>query len=351
MQSSVLEHIRCPKTLHPLDLRVELADGDEIIEGCLTPQPDGGEGAESASAYTIRNGIPSFADPEVLQTQTVRSFSQKWGKHDYYREHTSRFYTDWYLQRYGFQTLDGLSAFLRPCRFILDAGTGMGRDASLFASRSNATVFAVDTAREALEVARRSVANPRVVFLQADINRLPLPDEFFDFISCDQVIHHTADPRRAFESLRRKLKTGGQICCYVYKKKTALREFADDHVRRQISRLPIDQALALCESITRLGKTLADLKIEIDVPDDIPVLGIRKGRCDIQRFFHWNVMKCFWNDDFDFFTNNIINFDWYHPEFCFRFEPEEFRAWFDRGWEIQAWDVQDAGISCRAKKI
>ena len=24
-------------------------------------------------------------------------------------------------------------------------------------------------------------------------------------------------------------------------------------------------------------------------------------------------MKCFWNDDFDFFTNNVINADWYHP--------------------------------------
>ena len=32
-------------------------------------------------------------------------------------------------------------------------------------------------------------------------------------------------------------------------------------------------------------------------------------------------MKCFWNDDFDFFTNNVINADWYHPIHCFRYTP------------------------------
>ena len=49
--------------------------------------------------------------------------------------------------------------------------------------------------------------------------------------------------------------------------------------------------------------------------------------------------------------NNIINFDWYHPRDCFRYEPEEFRTWFDGGWKILSWDVQDAGISCRAEKL
>jgi SAM-dependent methyltransferase len=348
MHTSVLEHIRCPQTLGPLDLKVTRAEGDEVVEGHLTARGNGSQSA--AGAYPIHNGIPGFVRDEVLATQTVRSFAQKWSKHVYYREHTSKFYTQWYLERYGFNTPEALAAFLRPCRFVLDAGTGMGRDAALFAAQSTATVFGVDTSREALEVARQSVNDPRVVFVQADINQLPFPDGFFDFISCDQVIHHTAGPRAAFDGLARKLKSGGQICCYVYKKKAVLREFADDYVREKISKLPIDQAMAICEGITRLGKALAGLKAELVVEDDIPVLGIRSGRYDVQRFFHFNVMKCFWNDDFDFFTNNIINFDWYHPEYCFRYEPDEFRAWFEGGWKIRSWDVQDAGISCRAEK-
>jgi ubiquinone/menaquinone biosynthesis C-methylase UbiE len=332
-----------PQTLEPLHVEVTEASGDEVLQGTLT---DG-----DRASYPIRGGIPDFVPPEVAKTQTVRSFAQKWSKHKSYRDHTGRFYTDWYLQRYGFCETKRLREFLCGMEFLLDAGTGAGRDAANFAEHSTATVFAVDTSRAALEVARQQVNNARVVFLQADLNRLPLPDEFFDFISCDQVIHHTPDPRAAFENLSRKLKAGGQICCYVYKKKAVIREFTDDYIREQIRELPIDDALRVCESITHLSRQLAGLHVTLEVDRDIPILGIRKGKIDLQRFFHWNLFKCFWNDEFDFFTNNIINFDWYHPEYCHRLEPSEFREWFAHGWQMQAWDVQDAGISCRAKKV
>jgi len=343
MRESHLQHLVCPQTLRPLRPSVLESAGDDVLEGTLT--------ADGAGPYRIRGGIPSFVPTDVSRTQTVRSFAQKWAKHRYYLEHTRRFYTEWYLQRYGFFEIDALRAFLEGAEFILDAGTGAGRDAANLTENSDATVFAVDTAWEALEVARDRLTQPRLAFVHADLHRLPFPDGFFDLINCDQVIHHTPDPREAFEILRRKLKPGGQICCYVYKKKAVVREFTDDYVRERISKLPVDDALAVCEAITRLGRTLAGLKVTVDVEQDIPILGIQKGPVDLQRLFHWNVLKCFWNDEFDFFTNNIINLDWYHPEHCFRFEPSEFREWFNDGWEIQAWDVQDAGISCRAKKV
>ncbi len=351
MNTAVLEHIRCPQTLEPLALEVSYAAGQDVLEGALCAGEPGAEAASTSRRYPIHNGVPSLLTDASLDSQTVQSFAQKWQKHDYYREHTRQFYTEWYLQRYGFGNAEGLAEFLAPCEFVLDAGTGSGRDASMFAGLSQAAVFGVDTAREALEIARRGVDHPRVAFIHADVNRLPFPDNFFDFISCDQVIHHTPNPPETFRNLARKLKSGGQICCYVYRHKAVVREFTDDYVRERISKLPIDEALRVCEGITRLGEALAGLKAEIDVPEDIPVLGIRKGRQDIQRFFHWNIMKCFWNDAFDFFTNNIVNFDWYHPEYCFRYTPEEFRNWFAQGWEIQAWDEQEAGLSCRARKI
>lgn len=299
----------------------------------------------------IQKGIPSFVSGHTLESQTVQSFDQKWARHRYYREHTRRFYTDWYLQRYGFKDFSGLKRFLADKKLILDAGTGAGRDAANFAEHSDAIVYAVDTSRDALQIAAEELKNPRIGFVHADLHRLPFRDAFFDFINCDQVIHHTPDPRAAFGCLAKKLKTNGVICCYVYKKKAALREFADNHVRSQLSKLPIDDALKACEAITRLGQSLAALNVTLEVEEDIDVLGIKKGKLDLQRFVHWNLLKCFWNDEFDFFTNNIINFDWYHPEHCHRFEPEEFRAWFDSGWEIEAWDVQDAGMSCRARKL
>lgn len=343
MRMDLMSKLVDPATGQGLRLASTKQVAGDVLEGSL-------QGSHAAN-YAIREGIPSFVVSTVDQSQTIRSFAQKWAKHRYYRAHTGRFYTQWYLERYGFFEGDGLRAFLQPMRNILDAGTGAGRDAANFLEHSNADVYAVDTAWDALEVARRELRDPRLSFIHADLHKMPFPDEFFDFINCDQVIHHTPDPRAAFETLRRKLKTGGVICCYVYKKKAVVREFTDDFIRERISKLPAEEALAFCESITKLGRTLSALRTTVEVEEDIPVLGIKKGPVDLQRLFHWNILKCFWNNEFDFFTNNLINFDWYHPEYCFRYEPSEFREWFARGWEIEAWDVQDAGISCRARRV
>ena len=343
MRREHLQHLVCPATLQPLRVAVARAENDQVLQATLL--------GPGQTRYALRDGLASFVPGEVARSQTVRSFEQKWAKHRYYRAHTGRFFTEWYLQRYAFFEPERLSQFLRPMSMILDAGAGAGRDALNLAEHSSAMVFGLDTSWEALQFAQREVDHPRIAFVHADLRQAPFPDEFFDMINCDQVIHHTPDPRAAFEALQRKLKPGGVICCYVYRKKAVIREFTDDYVRAAISKLPADEALAVCEGITRLGRTLADLRITVNVEQDIPVLGIAKGTVDLQRLFHWNLFKCFWNDEFDFFTNNLINFDWYHPEYCHRFEPGEFRAWFAQGWEIQAWDVQEAGISCRARKI
>jgi ubiquinone/menaquinone biosynthesis C-methylase UbiE len=324
----------CPDTLEPLRLNIA-ADRLEA----------------SHASYPIRDGIPSFVSATLLEDQTIRSFAQKWSKHKYYRSHTAEFYTNWYLQRYGFHEADQLRTMLTGAKFILDAGTGMGRDAVNLASHSNATVFALDTAWEALSVARREVDEERVRFVHADINHLPFPSEFFDMINCDQVIHHTPRPQETFKHLGSKLKRGGRICCYVYRKKAVIREFVDDYMRDRISGLAFEEAESVCDGITKLGRSLSKLNATVEIEQDIPILGIKKGKMDVQRFIHWNIMKCFWNDEFDYFTNNVVNVDWYHPAHCHRYVPDEFRAWFSEGWEIEAFDVREAGISCRARKL
>jgi SAM-dependent methyltransferase len=342
MLRSALQHLVDPYTSAPLAVEATATSGDDVREGTLRA---------GDKSYAVVEGIPRFVSQDVADDQTVRSFSQKWEKHRYYRQHTAGFYTSWYLERYGLGDLAGLQQLLRETRFVLDAGTGSGRDAAWFAENGDAQVYGVDTAWDALRITAAEVKRPNLAFVHADVNRLPFPDEFFDLVNCDQVIHHTPDPPATFRNLRRKLKTGGQICCYVYRKKAVIREFVDDYVRERIKDMPIGQALALCEGITKLGKAFAGLRANVEIEEDIPILGIHKGRYDVQRFLHWNVLKCFWNDDFDFFTNNVVNFDWYHPVYCFRYHPEEFKAWLADGWEILAWDEREAGLSCRARKV
>jgi ubiquinone/menaquinone biosynthesis C-methylase UbiE len=340
---SALEELVSPETLEPLTISViEERDG-EIWTASL---------GRGEMEYSVRCGIPSFVSGDVQADQTVRSFGDKWDLHRYYRKHTERFYTDWYLQRHNLDRADGLKTLLAGKKRILDAGTGAGRDAANFAAHASAesVVFGVDTAWHALQNAVQMGELGNVQLVHADVNRLPFRDDYFDFINCDQVIHHTPNPPLAFENLARKLKRGGEITTYVYARKSAIREFTDDYVRDRIKNESFARALEVCDGITKLGRALAGLHATVEVEEDIPILGITKGTYDVQRFFHWNVMKCFWNDDFDFFTNNVVNADWYHPIHCFRYTPEEFRSWFRSGWEILSWDVQEAGISCRARK-
>ena len=344
MNRSSVEQLVCPDSLEPLRLDVSEERDGAVWRGTLTA---------GDTAYTIRQGIPSFVSHAVSTDQTVQSFGDKWDQHRYYRTHTGRFYTEWYIQRYGLAAIGGLSGLLADRTRILDAGTGSGRAAANFAAHASpgALVFAVDTAWHALENAAGQDDLAGIQLVHADVNRLPFPDGYFDFVNCDQVIHHTPDPPQTFRNISKKLGVGGEITTYVYAKKGVVREFTDDYVRDAIKNGSFEEALRVCEGITKLGRSLAKLNATVDVEEDIPILGIKKGNVDVQRFIHWNIMKCFWNDEFDFFTNNVVNADWYHPTYCFRYTPDEFRSWFASGWEILAWDEQEAGISCRARKL
>ena len=79
----------------------------------------------------------------------------------------------------------------------------------------------------------------------------------------------------------------------------------------------------LSRQLTSLGKKLSDLNIKVNIPD-IPYLGIKGGKQDIQRFIYWNFIKCFWNEEFGVEASTSTNFDWYSPSTAFRYNKNEF---------------------------
>ncbi len=79
----------------------------------------------------------------------------------------------------------------------------------------------------------------------------------------------------------------------------------------------------MSKQLTQLGKVLSDLKISVDVPE-IPLLGIKGGKQDIQRFIYYNFLKCFYKSDWDLHTCDATNFDWYAPSKAKRYSLEEF---------------------------
>jgi SAM-dependent methyltransferase len=105
---------------------------------------------------------------------------------------------------------------------VLDAGCGTGNYSRALLDHV-ARIEAVDLSAGMLEIARRKLSEAelqaRVVFHQASIDALPLPDGAVDGVMVNQVLHHLPDERaagwplhrRVLRELARVLKPGG-IC-------------------------------------------------------------------------------------------------------------------------------------------
>ncbi len=349
MKPSLMDFIVCPADGKPLKLEAARSDGTEILEGTLT--------CPAGHQYPVSGGVPRLLAPEVLAAQarekSRQSFSAKWRRIPEFghEEASRRIYVNWYLERYGFGTLDGLRNFLADKRLVLEAGTGVGRDAILYAESTKGLVFALDQTDSIDSAYRHGKHLPNLHLLQADLTVLPFREGIFDYVASDQVIHHTPDTEAAFRYLVRFVAPGGQIAVYVYKKKAPIREFCDDFLRAHYTKASEEECYEFSRAITLLGKALSDLKIDFDVPEDIPILDIKAGRHNLQRFIYWNVFKCYWNDDLDFETNVMTNFDWYHPPFAFRHTPEEVQGWCaSLGLKVVNFNVVESGISVRAEK-
>ena len=310
----------------------------------------------SGARYPVRDGIPRFVDDgaqDAEQDETADAFSRKWAEVSTYGHDdvSRRIQHEWYIERYGWKSEKALADFLARQEAILDAGCGVGRDVAWYLRHSRGAVVGVDIST-AIDHARRNVPDTdRLLLVQGDIARLPFPAESFDFIACDQVLHHTVNPRETLRHLVSRLKPGGHLAFYVYKVKGPVREFCDDHLREAARHMPEPEARAMSEAITEFGRALTEQQVRITIPSDIPALGIKAGEFDLQRWLYWNMFKCYYNSELDWATNVMTNYDWYVPVTAYRYQPEEMRRWIaEEDLELLHEDVGDAGLSYRCRK-
>lgn len=319
--------------------------GDEVVDGRL-------EGSNGRS-FPIKNGIPRFVLTEDEdQRQTERSFGFKWRQRETYGSpgmvETSRL---WLVERYGFADAETMRAFMAGKARILDAGCGSGFSASLWLSPDwGGGCWVGADISEAIDVACDRLAGiPNTHFVQADLLQLPFAPATFDVVFSEGVLHHTPSTERAFKALVPLVAPGGELMAYVYRRKAPLREFADDEIRRTISSLSPEDAWAALRPLTALARSLAALKAEVEIAEDIPYLGIKAGPYDVQRLIYWHFLKLFWNDAYSFEENNHINFDWYHPRYSHRQTEDDVRRWCEEsGLTVTALNVQESGLTVRA---
>ncbi|OGV51776.1 MAG: methyltransferase [Lentisphaerae bacterium GWF2_52_8] len=290
------------------------------------------------------------------QHQTSKIFGFKWAKRDTYESPQVKANAkNWLFERYCGNDPSLLGNWLAGGRkVILDAGCGSGFTALLFFGEllKQHDYLGVDIS-DAMEQAKIRFSETGIPgdFLKSDLMNLPIPDGSIDMIYSEGVLHHTDSVRNALLYLTGKLKKGGIFLFYVYKKKSPVREFTDDYIRNIISSMPEDKAWEALMPLTRLGETLGNLNIEVDVPEDVELLGIPKGKIPLQRLFYWHFCKMYYRQEFSLDEMNHINFDWFMPRNCHRHSPEEIQAYCDEaGLEPERFIVEDAGISVVARK-
>jgi SAM-dependent methyltransferase len=290
-----------------------------------------------------------------MSNNTSRSFYDKWHQNEHLAfAETLRQGSEihqWILSRNGFASDAELKRYLGGMRRILDAGCGNGRVTALLRERSHPDAIVVGIDLVSAEVAAKNLARYRGVQIrEADLLGDLSPLGKFDFIYCQEVLHHTANPVRAFNNLCGLLAPKGEIAIYVYKQKAPVREFVDDYVRERIKDLPYDEAVKACREITALGRALSESGHKIRVPE-VRMLGIEAGEYDVQRFLYHFFMKCFWNPELSVDDNVAINYDWYHPALASRHTPAEVEGWFrDADIEVTQRSVDFYGITMRGRR-
>lgn len=287
------------------------------------------------------------------QGQTMDIFTDKWKGVGQLKdvEVLYKAQYDWFLSLYGYENENELKKFLEKKKFIIDTGCGLGYKAAWFAKLSpDSIVIGTDISESIYIAAENFKSIPNLFFVRGDIANTPFKNNSIDFVVCDQVIMHTENPEKTFLHLSSITKKGGQFACYVYRKKALPRELIDDYFRNQTHNIPKDEMWKFSEQLTELGKRLSELNVSFESPD-IPLLGIKGGKYDVQRFIYWNFLKCFWREDWSFDLSKSTNYDWYAPSNAKRFSREEFESMInENNLKIAFFHEEDACYSGRFLK-
>jgi SAM-dependent methyltransferase len=333
-----------------LELVAFKLDGDHVIEGVLRVPGDD-------LWYPILRGVPSFltgplrpdlrdfcsryglpmprdtaaSEHAADQAKTTATFSDKWRRFKNYGmepPHEDFLFT-WYLKKLGLPDRRALADFYARRERVLEIGPGSGFNTRFIARHCPGRVFALDISEAAFTTFENTRDEPNCTVVQADLMEAPFADGTFSLIIADGVLHHTPDTRSAVRALYRKVKPGGQFAFYIYRKMGAVRQFCDSYIREQFTKLSPDECYAACEPLSELGRELDRLNATITLSKPINVLGIPAGTHNIQRLIYYGFLKCFWNDAFDFETNNMVNFDWYHPYHAWQHTDKEVKGWLE----------------------
>ncbi len=222
----------------------------------------------------------------------VSSFGRQWNRYDVARDDEDAAV---------FQVKTGLDPRDLAGKRILDAGCGGGRYTRLL-GRYGARVVGVDLSAAVTKAAALCRELPEVTIVRADLLNLPLAEAVFDVVFSIGVLHHSPDPRRAFAQIARRVRPGGRLAVWLYRKNTPPQEMLNTALRCVSSRMPPRMLEVACAGLGVLG--------------GVPVLKqILNKIANFSNHPDWTLRVC-------------DNFDWYAPKYQSHHTLAELESWF-----------------------
>jgi 2-polyprenyl-3-methyl-5-hydroxy-6-metoxy-1,4-benzoquinol methylase/uncharacterized protein YbaR (Trm112 family) len=243
MKMGLVAALCCPHCRGQLQLHAYKSIArEEVIDGALS--------CSCGAAFPVLAGVPRLAPSKAIpaafldcyrdrlqtdapallpraSTSSVSEFSFSWQ----WNEHV---YDDltWELRLAArvqlFYRYTGLSAAQAAGLSVLDAGCGNGTLSAELALQGF-DVVALDFSDGAVRgyeyqlfqsrITQDAVA--RLSYIQGDLQLPPFPDEHFDLIYADGVLHHTPDTKRTFMAIVPKVKVGGRLFVWLYRSDTS----------------------------------------------------------------------------------------------------------------------------------
>lgn len=350
MRPELIKFLICPRCKNNnLRLRVLNQGGGKIKTGLIVC-------SSCRHTYPIINYIPSFQKAKFKKNekQVIDFYSTRWKEIKWQERYLMKRYRA-LLEKLKLRRVKELKAFLYSKKRVLDVGCGIGTHIATIAPiNKKSIIFGIDLS-SAIEFAYKNTGDFKNVYLiQSNLFQMPFPNGSFDFIISDGVLHHTRDPKKAFLSLIEYLAPGGHIFVHLNRRLGPIRELSDKLLRNITTKMSLKKCYDFCKQFTRFARSIHKQKINFNVPEDLPVLGIKKGKYELQEFIYKYFFLCYWDwsGSLDFHRNNFTNMDWYYPLYQYTYTAEELLFWCKKAdlINVEVYPACLDGISIKAQK-